>query len=104
VVVYVDHGTATVPETIDGMRTQVVVTDAGSVERGAAPTMPALSPGLNLSSAALAGATAVERNVAPGLMADPAVFGVGVTESRDNPARRRCWYWWTSGGIRSRCR
>jgi hypothetical protein len=86
VVVYVDHGTATVPETIDGMRTQVVVTDAGSVERGAAPTMPALSPGLNLSSAALAGATAVERNVAPGLMADPAVFGVGVTESRDNPA------------------
>jgi hypothetical protein len=48
--------------------------------------MPALEAGLHLSSAALAGATAVERSVAPQLMADPAIFGVGVTQSRDNPA------------------
>lgn len=86
VVVYVDHAAASVPPTIDGMRTQVIVTDAGSVARGAAPTMPALEAGLHLTSAALAGATAVERSVAPHLMADPAIFGVGVTESRDNPA------------------
>jgi hypothetical protein len=48
--------------------------------------MPALEPGIHLSSEALAAATAVERSVAPQLMADPAIFGVGVTQSRDNPA------------------
>ncbi len=86
VVVYVDHAGTTAPQTIEGMRTQVIVTDAGSVARGTAPTMPTLEPGIHLSSAALAGATAVERSVAPQLMADPAIFGVGVTQSRDNPA------------------
>jgi hypothetical protein len=86
VVVYVDHAAASVPVLIGGLRTQVVVTDAGAVGRGAAPTMPALEAGLHLSSAALAGATSVERSVAPGLMGDPAIFGVGVTQSRDNPA------------------
>jgi hypothetical protein len=86
VVVYVDHAAASVPALIGGLRTQVIVTDAGSVARGAAPTMPALEAGLHLSSSALAGASAVERSVAPGLMADPAIFGVGVTQSRDNPA------------------
>ena len=86
VVVYVDHPGANVPQTIEGFRTQVIVTDAGSVARGTASAMPALEAGLHLSSAALTGATAVERSVAPQLMADPAVFGVGVTQSRDNPA------------------
>jgi hypothetical protein len=28
----------------------------------------------------------VEKSVAPALMNDPAIFGVGVTQSRDNPA------------------
>ena len=86
VVVFVDRAGVSVPQTIDGLRTQVIVTDAGSVARGTAPAMPALEPGIHLSSEALAGATAVERSVAPQLMADPAIFGVGVTESRDNPA------------------
>jgi hypothetical protein len=86
VVVYVDHQGANVPQTIEGLRTQVIVTDAGSVARGTAPTIPALEPGIHLSSEALAGATAVERSVSPQLMTDPAIFGVGVTQSRDNPA------------------
>lgn len=86
VVVYVDRVGATVPAMIGGLRTQVVVTDAVSVARGAAAAMPALEAGLHLSNAALAGATAVERSVARELMGDPAIFGVGVTESRDNPA------------------
>jgi hypothetical protein len=85
-VVYVDHPGANVPQTIEGLRTQVIVSDAGSVARGVAPTMPALEPGIHLSSDALASATAVERSVAPQLMADPAIFGVGVTQSRDDPA------------------
>lgn len=84
VVVYTDHP-ASVPQTVEGMRTQVIVTDAASVAHGTAPSMPALEPGLHLSAAALTSATAVQRSLAPQLMTDPAIFGVGVTESRDNP-------------------
>ena len=86
VTVYVDHAGAIVPQTFDGLRTQVIVTDAGAVARGTAPTTPALEPGLHLSSTQLANATAVERSVAPQLMAEPAIFGVGVTQSLDDPA------------------
>lgn len=86
VIVYVPNAGASVPQTIDGLRTQVIVTGATAVARGDAPKMPALQPGLNLSAAALAHARAVVQQVAPSLMRDPAIFGVGVTESRDNPA------------------
>ncbi|MGA8108962.1 MAG: hypothetical protein WB974_05985 [Acidobacteriaceae bacterium] len=86
VTVYVDRANASVPVTIDGLRTQVVVTDAGAVARGTAPAMPELEPGIHLPSAALAHAETVERSMAPQLMGDPAIFGVGVTESRDDPA------------------
>ena len=86
VIVYVDHASVDVPQIINGLRTQVIVTDAGSVQRGTAAMMPALEPGLRLSASGLAGATVVEKSVAPALMNDPAIFGVGVTQSRDNPA------------------
>jgi hypothetical protein len=86
VIVYVDRADASVPQTIDGVRTQAIVTDAASVAHGTAPTMPAIEPGMHLAAAALANATSVEQSVAPQLMADPAIFGVGVTQSRDNPA------------------
>jgi hypothetical protein len=86
VIVYVDHPTADVPTTIGGLRTQVIVTDPGSMAHGTAPSMPVLEPGLHLAAPELAGATVVEKSVAPALMNDPAIFGVGVTESRDNPA------------------
>jgi hypothetical protein len=86
VVVYVDRADAVVPQTIEGLRTIAIVTDAASVARGTAPTMPSLVPGLHMSATALASATAVEQNVAPQLMSDPAIFGVGVTQSQDNPA------------------
>jgi len=86
VTVYVDRATASVPQEIGGLRTQVIVTDPGSIARGTAPAMPALEPGLHLSAASLGGAKVIERALAPQLMADPAIFGVGVTESRDNPA------------------
>ncbi|HEY1498467.1 MAG TPA: hypothetical protein VGF88_02715 [Acidobacteriaceae bacterium] len=86
VIVYVDHTTASVPQTVSGLRTQVIVTDAGSIARGTAPAMPVVEAGIHLSAAALAGATSLERTIAPQLMADPAIFGVGVTQSRDNPA------------------
>lgn len=86
VVVYVDRPDVTVPQTMDGVRTQVIGTDAEAVARGMAPSTPTLEPGIRLSAEALANATATERAVAPQLMADPAIFGVGVTQSLDNPA------------------
>lgn len=86
VVVYVDRADRTVPQTVNGLRTQVIVTDAAALARGAAPAMPVLQPGIHLSASALANATSVEHSVAPQLMKDPAIFGVGVTESLDNPA------------------
>src|SRR5579872_158034 len=86
VVVYVDRADRAVPQTVNGLRTQVIVTDTAALARGTAPAMPALQPGLHLTSAALANATSVEQSVAPQLMKDPAIFGVGVTQSLDNPA------------------
>ena len=86
VIVYVSSANARIPATIDGMRTQIIVADAGAVARGLAPATPHLEPGLHLTQAALQKAKAVVQQVAPGLMADPAIFGVGVTQSRDNPA------------------
>ena len=84
--VYVDHPDAAVPQTIEGLRTVAIVTDGASVARGTAPNMPSLEPGLHLSTTSLASATAIEQNVAPQLMSDPAIFGVGVTQSMDNSA------------------
>jgi hypothetical protein len=75
-----------VPQTIDGVRTMVIVTSASAVLHGTAPTMPALEPGLHLTPAELAKAKSVEEQVAPRLMSDPAIFGVGVTQSEDDPA------------------
>jgi hypothetical protein len=86
IVVYVEHAGVKVPQTIDGLRTEVIVTDAGAVARGTVPQVPLLQPGLHLTAAELAHATDVERRAAPQLMDDPAIFGVGVTQSRDNPA------------------
>jgi hypothetical protein len=86
VTVYVANAAANIPQTIDGVRTQVIVADAAAVARGQAPTMPALEPGLHLTPSALAHAQSVVQQVASRLMTDPAIFGVGVTQSRDNPA------------------
>lgn len=44
-----------------------------------------MQPGIHLSATALSNATSVEQDVAPRLMKDPAIFGVGVTQSYDNP-------------------
>ena len=86
VVVYADRADRAVPQTVNGLRTQVVVTDAAALARGSAPAMPALQPGIHLSASALANAKSVEESVAPQLMKDHAIFGVGVTQSLDNPA------------------
>ncbi len=86
-IVYTDKTKAhvTVPQIFDGLRTQVIPTDSGALARSLAPTFPQESTGIHLSENTLAGATAVVREYAARLMKDPAIFGVGVAQSQDNP-------------------
>ena len=88
VIVYTDKNKpgVTVPKVIGGVRTLVIATDAASVNAGTAPASLAKVEGIHLSPETLRAASAVERQYAPQLMNDPAFFGVGVTESYDNPA------------------
>ncbi|HEX3470812.1 MAG TPA: hypothetical protein VHT28_06455 [Silvibacterium sp.] len=75
-----------VPQTFDGLRTQLISIDAAALARGLAPAAPPAVSGIHLSDSTLAGATAVVREYGPRLLADTAIFGVGVSQSQDNPA------------------
>ena len=88
VIVYVDKSKpgVTVPKVLNGVRTLVIPTDAASMSAGVEPTTLAQLEGIHLPAEVLRAAAAVQRQVAPQLMADPAFFGVGVTQSYDNPA------------------
>jgi len=87
VVVYLDKTkpNVSVPQTIAGVRTAIVVTDARSVTNGTAPKNPVAAAGIRLSASTLNNAAVVARQYASQLFADPAIFGIGVTQSRDNP-------------------
>jgi hypothetical protein len=87
VIVYVDRNKPgiTVPKLINGVRTLVIPTDAASMNAGTAPTTLSQVEGIHLPSDVLRSAAAVQRQFSPQLMADPAFFGVGVTQSYDNP-------------------
>lgn len=87
IIVYVDKSipNVSVPRTIDGIRTQIIPTDLATLARDAAPTTPLSVSGLDLSAPALASAKAVVSQYAPRLLKDPAIFGVGATQSLDDP-------------------
>jgi hypothetical protein len=87
VILYVDKMKAyvSVPQTVDGLRTQVIPTDAAALARDAAPLAPPTTDGVTLSENILAGAEAVVQEYAPRLLQDPSIFGVGVGQSLDNP-------------------
>jgi len=87
VIVYVDKTkpNTIVPQTIAGVRTVVVLTDAMSVANGTAPKLPARMAGIQLSAGVLSNAATVEREYASRFFTDPAIFGVGVSQSQDNP-------------------
>lgn len=86
VMVYVrqDAGHSAIPNTIRGLRTVVVATDAAGASVHAPQTRPV--PGIHLSVAAIAAAEAVVDREAGILMKNPAIFGVGVTQSYDDPS------------------
>jgi hypothetical protein len=87
VIVYVDENAQPpVPETMDGVRTVVIPTNARAVALGAAPLTNALNGASTLSSATLAQAIAAKHQAAQSLLRqNPAFFGVGVGQSLDNP-------------------
>jgi hypothetical protein len=88
VIVYEDKNKPgiAVPKVIHGVRTLVIPTDAASMAAGTEPaTLPQVE-GIHLPAEVLRAAAGVQRQFAPQLMTDPAFFGVGVTQSYDNPA------------------
>jgi hypothetical protein len=87
VIVYVDKAkeTVSVPPTVGGVRTLVVPTDEASLNGGTAPKSPSTQPGIHLAATTLHAAQEIQQSAARRLMSDPAIFGVGVTQSRDNP-------------------
>jgi hypothetical protein len=88
VIVYVDRNKPglMVPSVVNGIRTLVIPTDSASMNAGVQPTTLTQVEGIHLPSEVLRAAAAVQLQFAPQLMADPAFFGVGVTQSYDNPA------------------
>lgn len=88
VLVYTDQshaGPIAVPQTIGGLPTRVIATTASAVASGTVSTS-SVAPGIHLPQATLDAAKAVQKQQASQLMSDPAFFGVGVTQSQDNPS------------------
>ncbi len=88
VILYIDQNmNVTVPQMINGVRTEVIPTTAQAVAAGTVPKSPYESNALPaLPSAVLNQAIALKEQVAQSLMKqNPAFFGVGVGQSFDNP-------------------
>src|SRR6202012_466599 len=88
VIVYVDKNKplVAVPKVVNGVRTVVIPTDSATLNARTAPTTLPQVEGIHLPADVLRAAALAQRQFAPQLMADPAFFGVGVTQSYDNPA------------------
>ncbi len=86
-ILYVDASNANlpVPVTIDGLRTQVIPTTAAAVTAGTAPSRPATPLGIDLPAASIRRARQVAALHTAEIMQDPAILGVGVTNSLDRP-------------------
>lgn len=87
VIVYVDEsGQASVPAAIEGVRTMVIPTTAAAVAVGTAPTANAGWAATGVPAAKLNDAIAVkQRNARQWMRQNPAIFGIGVGQSLDDP-------------------
>ena len=88
VIIYVDESmNVSVPQTVSGVRTEVIPTTTQAVLAGTAPQSAAKSGASTpLPSAVFSQAVAAKEQVAQSLMQqNPAYFGVGVGQSLDNP-------------------
>lgn len=86
-IVYITaNASASVPAAIAGVRTMVIVTDAQAVASGNAPLANTASVPAALASAVVERALAAKRQAVRALMQrTPAIFGVGVGRSLDDP-------------------
>lgn len=86
VIIYVDKNrpNTVVPQSIFGVRTVVVFTDTAGIANGIALKLPAATPGIQLSASTLHSAELTASEYSQQLLADPAIFGVGVAQSRDD--------------------
>jgi len=88
VLVYIDptQPGAPVPDTIAGVRTVIVLASPEIIARGPAAWPSAtVKTGIQLDASVLAAARMTAYRLGPRLMQTPAVFGVGVAQSLDNP-------------------
>jgi len=87
VILYVDQNmNVSAPQTIDGVRTEVIPTSAQAVADGSAPQSAASGKLPALPSSAVSQAAAAKQQIEPSLMKqNPAFFGIGVGQSLDNP-------------------
>jgi hypothetical protein len=87
IIFYLDqNAAASVPQTVNGVRTEVIPTTAQAVAAGTAPRSAVSSALPSLSSAALSQAIAAKQQVVRRLLKrNRAFFGVGVGQSLDNP-------------------
>ncbi len=87
VILYVDENmTVAAPQTVDGVRTLVISTNARAVAFGSAPQTPVEAGIPALPPAVLHQAFTSKQQIARNLMKqNPAFFGVGVGQSLDNP-------------------
>jgi hypothetical protein len=81
-----NHRDMPVPLTIGGVRTQVIITTPAAMAQGKAPKQPTPLEGLQLSASSLANAEQIAQLHTRELMRDPAILGVGVTQSLDRPS------------------
>ncbi len=89
VILYVDQNmNVAAPQTVNGVRTEVIPTTAQAVASGAAPQSPWESGAPHpLASGVLTQAVSAKQQVAQSLMKQyPAFFGVGVGQSFDSPS------------------
>ncbi len=89
VIVYVDPSKPrpAIPQSLQGVPTMVIPATAEQVASGTAPRMLAVRPGIHLPQATLNAAVAVHDQYVSQIMADPAFFGAGVTQSQDDPSQ-----------------
>jgi hypothetical protein len=88
VIFYVDENmNVSVPQTVSGVRTEVIPATARAVAAGTTPQTAIRSGAMGpLASAVFNAAIAAKEQVAQSLMQqNPAYFGVGVGQSLDNP-------------------
>jgi hypothetical protein len=88
VILYVDESmSVTAPQTVNGVRTLVIPTNARAVANGSAPLTPLdAAPVPALPTAALNQAVSLKQQIAQRLMKqNSAFFGIGAGQSLDNP-------------------